>query len=137
MAYGNWGAFVYKNGERQETREDNVPYKEDEIQSGYWQAFLRPDKSIGTHHATLGNGPIRLCGYKCYPVLLWNGKVVDLSQFPRVWEDDEEYEIISEYKGYKFKIERIENWVSLELIEPDGTRWNTKCGYCIGAGHED
>jgi hypothetical protein len=26
MAYGNWGAFVYKNGERQETHEDNLKY---------------------------------------------------------------------------------------------------------------
>lgn len=28
MAYGNWGAFVYRNGERQTDREDQTPYSE-------------------------------------------------------------------------------------------------------------
>ena len=43
MAYGNWGAFVYKNGERQPNWEDNTPYRETDLIAGYWQAFGRKE----------------------------------------------------------------------------------------------
>ena len=92
MAYGNWGAFVYKDGERQPKREDNTPYCEDELEPGYYQAFGGNDengeriitgKKLGVHHATMGHGKFRLCGYKSYPVIFLEGKEIDINQFAK------------------------------------------------------
>lgn len=145
MAYGNWGAFVYKNGERQTNREDNTPFKEDELEHGYWQAFGRKE-GIDPHHASLGSGPFRICGYKSTPVIFWEG--VEVDQRPYEKGDNagtnkfyfyESEGIEGELNGYKFKAtpDSDPESVCIELIEPDGTKWNTKCGYCIGAGHEE
>ena len=81
MAYGNWGAFVYRNDERQESHEDNTPYKETEFTAGYWQAFLIGKDGIRCHHAVCGDMDLRLCGYKCYPVLFNKGEEIPLNQF--------------------------------------------------------
>lgn len=147
MAYGNWGAYVYMNGERQQHREDNTPYKEDEMQAGYWQAFgsgVRDD--LGTHHASLGNGPFRLCGYKSSPYIFWEGQPVDLKPFQKgkdagtdKWWFYESEGIEGEFNGYKFKCDPCEDpeAVDMELTEPDGTKWTGKSGYCMGAGHDD
>lgn len=145
MAYGNWGAFVYKNGERQKSREDNTPFKEDETQAGYWQAFGRADTKLSPHHASLGNGPFRLCGYKSYPEIFWEGQSVDITPYQKgdnpgpdwSWYDSDGIE--GELNGYKFKATPSEDpeAVNLELIEPDGTVWSGKSGYGMGAGYED
>lgn len=141
MAYGNWGAFVYKNGERQPNREDATPYREG-LESGYHQVFSR-DKGYDPHHAVLGNGPFRLCGYKNYPVLFLDGKKEDIV-FYRVdkeididhWEFSESNGIKGEWKGYKF-FAGGDDPLYLEVTEPDGTKWAGECGYMMGAGHED
>jgi hypothetical protein len=141
MAYGNWGAYVYKNGERQPSREDNTPYKEDQNEPGYHQAFGRSETKLGPHHASLGSGPFRLCGYKSYPVIFWEGESIDTTQYQKdpneYWPDCGGLE--GELNGYKFKAtpgddpERVE----LELIEPDGTKWNGTSGYAMGRGWDD
>ena len=140
MAYGNWGAFVYRNGERQPNREDQTPYRETELEAGYIQAFGVGD-GLGPHHAVLGSGRFRLCGYKSSPMAYLDGAKVDLSPFKVL--DEEADEDRPEYHGV------IEGWtfvavpfndpegIKLTLIEPDGTKWTSRCGYCIGAGHED
>lgn len=154
MAYGNWGAYVYKNGERQKNREDNTPYKEDELEAGYWQAFGGNNKDgtrIGTKaelyctHASLGSGPFRLCGYKSYPIIYWEGNSIDYEQYrigntPKEdWNWWESEGIEGELNGYKFKAtpDSDPEAVNLELIEPDGTKWTGKSGYCMGAGYDD
>ncbi|TXH42367.1 MAG: hypothetical protein E6Q97_35855 [Desulfurellales bacterium] len=155
MAYGNWGAYVYKNGERQTNREDNTPYQEDELQAGYWQAFggnnedgTRASTNSKLHctHASLGNGPFRLCGYKSFPMIYWEGKEVDDKPYQKGtgagtddwnWYDSDGIE--GELNGYKFKAYPSDSpeAVNLELTEPDGTKWKGKSGYCMGAGHDD
>lgn len=153
MAYGNWGAYVYKNHERQTNREDNTPYSEDELQAGYYQAFggtnedgtrVTTGKKFHCVHASLGNGPIRLCGYKSYPELFWNGEAVDCEKYAiggktEDWSWYDSKGIEGEIEGYKFKAwpSDYPEAVNLELIEPDGTRWTGKSGYCMGAGHDD
>lgn len=142
MAYGNWGAFVYKNGERQNNREDNTPYLEDELQAGYWQAFGRgEDKKIDVHHASLGNGPFRLCAYKSAPYLFWEGNLISDLPYRKGDPNQDWYEsegIEGELNGYKFKAIRLTDpeAVELFLFEPDGTVWTGKSGYAMGAGWE-
>jgi hypothetical protein len=145
MAYGNWGAFVYKNGKRQKTHEDNTPYMETELESGYWQAFMRAkDNRINCHHAVMGDGEsaIRLCGYKCYPVLFDKGEEIDLKQFysgdlehGKYLPDD--YDLEFKYKDHEITISRSDNFVDLWMKTPDGDVWNSHCGYEYGAGHDD
>lgn len=146
MAYGNWGAFVYKDDVRQKNREDNTPYKEGEIQAGYYQAFQMKDDEIRVVHATLGNGFFRLCGYKYYPIIYWKGEEVDLLPYQLgknagtlEWDWSDSDGISGEIEGYKFKaIPQMDpDSVILELTEPDGTKWKSQCGYEMGSGFED
>ena len=139
MAYGDWGAFVYKNGVRMESHEDNTPYKETELQAGYAQAFLRSE-GMNPHHATLGDMDVRLCGYKNYPRLYLRGEQLDMTPFlipseAPEWEDQDWKGLIG---GYDFTVTQYDdNMVDLYLKQPDGSVWNSTCGYCYGAGHID
>lgn len=146
MAYGNWGAFVYKNGERQRNREDNTPYKEDVLEPGYHQAFGRTESKLDPHHASLGSGPFRLCGYKSHPVIFWDGESIDDSPYQKgenagteewSWYDSDGIE--GELNGYKFKATPFSDHegVSLWCQDPDGTQWASECGYGMGAGYDD
>lgn len=148
MAYGNWGATVYKNGERQENREDNTPYLEDKLEAGYWQAFggrnedgtrCATNSKLGCVHASLGSGEFRLCGYKSYPIIYWQEEKVDFKPFLKgVTEWRSGAEIEGELNGYKFKAKSMSDpeSIHLELIEPDGTIWTGVSGFGIGSGHE-
>lgn len=92
MAYGNWGAWVFRDGEHMPAHEDQTPFREAEYEAGYAQAFgvarlseglaaVRegrpvPDSAkldraaeLGPQHAVLGSADLRLCGYKSYPRL--------------------------------------------------------------------
>jgi hypothetical protein len=144
MAYGNYGAIVKRNGERVESMEDQVPYSEDGP-SGYGAMFLRgdgfgrPAGSLGPHHAVMGSGPVRFCGYKCWPVLLVNGESVDLEErFVQQRDSDgSPIEWAGEIEGFRFyAVHYDNNMLDIELTEPDGTAWCAKCGYGYGAGFE-
>ena len=143
MAYGNWGAFVRKNGERMKEWEDATPYKEKEFESGYYQAFARGlNKELDPHHAVLGDKKMRLCGYKNYPVLFFDGIKIDIEQYVVKDENYDETDYEHDYKGkiedYEFTTTQYnDNMVDLYLKEPDGTVWTATCGYCYGAGHMD
>lgn len=152
MAYGNWGAFVFRNGERMRDHEDATPYKEKEYPSGYHQAFgilgivigpdgaavpvKKPDGELRCQHASLGDGRVRLCGYKCYPLLFLDGCEVDIERF-RVGDDgSEEYSAYAgTVEGHDFRAERRENFVELYMKSPDGAAWTSTCGFEYGAGH--
>src|SRR5690242_317108 len=137
MAYGNWGAFVYKNGERQRTHEDNTPYKETELEAGYWQAF-GPREGLGPHHASLGDGAFRLCGYKCYPHLFFKGESINAFDYrvnPKDGDSDETWSftqsdgIEGEIEGYKFSAFLAgddENEINLKVICPNGDEWTSR-----------
>jgi hypothetical protein len=173
MAYGNWGAWVFRNGVNMPDYEDQTPFKETEYVAGYGQAFglvgvtdtgepitvERPS----VHHAVLGSGPVRFCGYKSYPVLFVatdDGEIrkIDLAPLARPdyegqragWDDHEfdpagpgnhvEWPVQGQIMGYRFRCEQVgdyNNMCDLLLIEPDGTRWTARCGYEYGAGHWD
>lgn len=146
MAYGDYGAFVYKNNVRMRDWEDQTPYKEKEIDNGYWQAFLQArDKTLSPHHAVLGDGPkIRLCGYKYMPSLLDEGEAVLLADYYPKKEDLEkyndtyclpdEYEFSFEYKNYKVNLSKDEDEpLTLGLMTPEGDVWHAICGYGVGA----
>jgi hypothetical protein len=155
MAYGNWGAFVYKNGERQKNREDNTPYYEDELEPGYYQAFggndesgLRQSTKKDFHcvHASLGDGDFRLCGYKSWPEIYYKKNNVDIADYrieketpKEKWDWYDSDGIEGEMGGYKFKAWPSDGpeAVNLELIEPAGTQWTGKSGMYMGAGYED
>lgn len=170
MAYGNWGAFVHRNGERMPKWEDQTPYREGEYEPGYHQAFgianiglaadgsaaitkLDREKELGPHHAVLGEKRVRLCGYKCYARLYVDGVARELGEFA-VAESDSPWtakdgEVHHDYKAhagtlaldgetYMFTAEQFDdNMIDLELVEPDGTKWTSRCGYCYGAGHQE
>lgn len=152
MAYGNWGAFVYKDGVRQSNREDNTPFHEDELEAGYWQAFagnnedgtrVTTGKKIHCHHASLGDGEFRLCGYKSYPRIFLKGEEIEIEKYAiggasEGWNWWDSQGISGEIEGFKFSAHPFSNpeRVELELIQPDGTKWTGKSGYCIGSGHE-
>ena len=150
MAYGNYGAMVFKNKERMRQWEDQTPYKEEEIEAGYQQAFGRQETKLSPHHAVLGEGPVRLCGYKTMPILMKDGKVVDLIPYAKKcgltiskfqddgeeYIDDDYYDLEGEIDGYNFEI-KADDHLHLKLVCPNGDVWIGEVGYCWGSGWED
>lgn len=158
MAYSNWGAFVHKDGVRRTDREDVAVFNDDEKDSPSGaRIFLNilknreryPDGNPPWHessqHAVLGDGPIRLVGYKNYASLYEltdDGEVVDVDLAPfKTGEDDDGYEQPiheGKYKGVPFKaVSSNGNMIDLELTEADGASWEARCGMSYGAGHMD
>ena len=149
MAYGNWGAFVYRNGERVPTHEDAIPYKEEDGASGFPFVLLTRAEGEMPCHATLGQGRMRVCGYKASMLLYFDGQFMDEQQVRKdyctpievdddgyLWEGDgAEYR--GEIEGYRFHARPFGgNMIDLELVEPDGTLWTSRCGYAFGAGFD-
>ncbi len=166
MAYSNWGAFVYKDGVRRPDKEDAGVFDTDEanlpsgmrifanlIKTGY----LVDDPNIKmtkeeheldwarhSHHAVLGDGAVRLCGYKNWAEL-WVVEEGKIKRLPlQEWgEDDEDQEtqfgeVSIEGNIWKWRFNQFdENKINLSLMEPDGSKWTSRCGYCYGAGHMD
>ena len=144
MAYSNWGAFVYCNGERRKDKEDVYAFDVDEMEKQ-----RQNDQHIDTgSHAVLGDKEIRLCAYKTYPRLwrLRDGRVekIDIESFligKELSEDD--VEVFANYEGevdgFKFTANRYEEgrMIDLTLTEPDGTGWKSTCGMSYGAGFMD
>ena len=153
MAYSNWGAFVHRNGERRKDKEDVGVFDTDKstLPSG-WRivANLVKNRDRGndewynhSHHAVLGDGPVRLCGYKMLPELwVWKddkAQRIELKPY-KIENGKESWEGIyeGEIDGYKFKANQFNgNMVELWLQEPDGAQWQSTCGYCYGAGLMD
>lgn len=151
MAYSNWGAFVYRAGKRRRDCED-VPIfgdRSDEASAApgarIWINLMKAKLSGGeqppwghTHHAVLGDGPVRLVGYKSYPAL-WIARGDSIDKIEIEWSWDDKQTRTGEIDGYRWTAEPEEDpeAVSLSLVDPDGTVWTSRCGYCIGAGHED
>ena len=132
MAYGDYGAFVYRDGERAFDREDATPFKEKHIEPGYHQAFMKSE-GANPHHAVLGSKGLRWCGHKTSPVLFVSGMETSIEQY-----EVEEDEWSGEFGGDDFYAFINEHGrLELELTELDGTQWYAECGYMFGAGHID
>jgi hypothetical protein len=152
MAYNNWGAFVYCNGERRKDKEDVGVFDTDEanLPSGarIFANILKnwknqsDDPSTSSRHAVLGDKEIRLCGYKVYPEL-WrfrDGKAeqILLVQFRVSGKSDDEISYEGKIDGFEFSAYQYnDNMLDLCLIEPDGTEWKSTCGMSYGAGYMD
>ncbi len=120
MAYSNWGAIVYRNGERIHSHED--------------MAF-----GVDVYHAVLGDGPVRLCGYKHIPVLYLGDESVPMEEYASGPIDEGEYNppVSGNVDGYEFTATpHSGNMIDLYLREPDGTVWTSTCGFEYGAGWE-
>lgn len=115
MSGFDWSCNIYKNGELQ-------PYED-----------------------RLGTGAVQLAVHKCYPELFVNNVQVDEQEFRRryasktddvgdiIWVDNWETAYHGEINGYRFRAQHFDgNMIDLELIEPDGTTWTARAGYCFG-----
>ena len=138
MAYGNYGGNVFRNGKRMKNHEDQTPYRETELASGYQQAFGRKE-GVNPHHAVLGEKRMRLCAYKAGPVLFLDGVEVEF-ETPLDEDGDPDYyvPVKGDLEGYHFEwfFDDSPERVDLLLIEPDGTLWSGFSGYGMGAGYE-
>lgn len=122
MAYANWGAIVYRNGERVRSHED-----------------LTLGVGGKTYHAVLGDGHVRLCGYKDLPVLYVGEECVPTDEYATGPIAAGEYcaDISGSVDGYEFSATQpSDGMVDLYLREPDGTVWTSTCGFKYGAGWE-
>lgn len=165
MAYNNYGAFVFQDGKRRRDREDVAVFDDEnnELPSGA-RIFANIQKRIAdghgaegggqpwwehTHHAVLGDGDVRLAGYKNYAAELYHrrpdGTVerIGLEQFDPEWDGDDVYQMVAscrgEYAGCVFDIVADIDTVrrlKLRLVEPDGSVWEGECGAQFGAGFE-
>jgi hypothetical protein len=161
MAYSNWGAFVFCNGSRREDKEDVGVFDTEEgnVPSGS-RIWTNLAKNISrypsadqipwhehSHHAVLGDGKVRLCGYKNMPELwILRGDVPERVKLPTDrTSTGNSLDGIPE-KG-TIKVDGLEwqwwflmydgNMIDLKLFEPDGTVWDCTCGFEYGAGWED
>jgi hypothetical protein len=152
VAYSDYGAFVYKNGERRRDKEDVGVFDTDEanLPSGarILANILKRRETGGewpwwkhSQHGVMGDGNIRVACYKQgFPTIYhWKDgeeeptqidpeKILGLDYFdypPTDWE----------YEGYKFHFESGEPYEA-SMMEPDGTRWNCEYDYGFGAGFE-
>lgn len=154
MAYSNWGAFVYKNGERRTDKEDVGVFDTDEgslptemrifVNIYKNQSNKNDDWSNHSHHAVLGDDIVRFCGYKSNPELwaIINEKP-ERVLLPKIdydcddaWElHDQSGELEVDGKVWKWWFNQYnENMINLKLIEPNGDIWLSTCGYQYGAG---
>lgn len=148
MAYSDYGAFVWKNGERRTDKEDAPLFASDEdtfgadigdIPSGarIWVSLLQAKETgrkttwlTAIHHGILGDGPVRVLCHKYGLPEIW--EMADDGPHEVVYHDDSvfsdtfgSYRPVSfEYKGYTFRAEAGDSIYYAIMIEPDGTEWN-------------
>lgn len=153
MAYSDYGAFVYCNGERRRDKEDVALFATDEetfgessenIPSGsrIWASILHsgtsPNCIKSIHHGIMGDGSVRvMCHKQGLPKIYeaTESEIVSIN-FRKGDEDYYDYKPIDfEYKGYKFHFESGSPYYA-EMIEPNGTRWECTYDYGFGAGFE-
>ena len=153
MAYGNWGAFVYKDGVRQTSREDVPVLGDHDVENvpaagRIWVNLFKlraqfPDGEYAdflcSHHAVLGSGALRLVAYKDYPILFRIKSETEVEKIVTctdTWQEDGY--IHGELDGYRYSAEHCDDplCVDLRLEEPDGTVWTGKSGMYMGAGYE-
>ena len=126
MAYSNYGAFVYCNGNRRDDKEDCVLFAE-----------MKANSFADYCHGVMGDGNIRVKCYKQYnPEIFERQEDGTIQQVEYPCEDCFDFDVRFEYKGYKFAFKAGEPCVAT-MIEPDGTSWECTYDYCYGAGWND
>lgn len=152
MAYSDYGAYVWLNGERREDKEDVATFATDEetfgvpsanIPSGarIWVSLLhKKNKDVdwvnSIHHGILGDGNIRVMCHKQGLPSIYEATEKDFNKIEYCDGNTDffDYSPISfEYKGYKFYFTSGNPYYA-EMITPDGDKWECKYDYEYGAG---
>ena len=159
MAYSDYGAFVYKNGERRRDKEDVALFATDEetfgvdsseIGSGgrIWANLLHLQQTgkefswlNHIHHGIMGDGSIRvMCHKQGLPSIyeMTNNDVGEIDYRPSDEDIDYyDYGIIEyDYKGYHFKFISGSPYIAY-MTEPDGTEWECSYDCAYGAGFDE
>ena len=154
MAYSDYGAFVYLNGERRFDKEDVAVFASDEetfgcdsskIPSGarIFQSLIHQRESGANrswvehiHHGVMGDGNIRVVCHKQGLPQIYEAteKGIDEVNFCNENTDYYDYGMICfDYKGYHFIFESGKPYYA-EMTEPNGNKWICKYDYMYGAG---
>lgn len=152
MAYSDYGAFVWLNGNRRTDKEDVATFATDEetfgtdsanVPSGarIWVNLLQQrntNNNISICHGILGDGNVRV---ECYKQGL--PTIVEATEdgFNEVEYCDEDadyydYNIDFEYKDYKFHFESNKPYYA-QMVTPEGDVWECEYDYEYGAGFEE
>ena len=152
MAYSDYSAFVFKNGDRREDKEDVALFETPEETFGspaeevpsaarIFMSLIHAEK-IGKeqtwithiHHGIMGDGNIRVLCHKqhlpeVYELTEDGIKNINIPNAePFNWGTVE-----FEYKGYKFKFVSGKPNIAT-MIEPASTEWRCEYDYYYGAG---
>lgn len=158
MAYNDYGAFVYKNDERRQDKEDVAVFASDEDtfgcdsqdipSGGRIFTFLlnkHPDHDYDwiehPHHGVMGDGDIRVACYKQGLPDIYEATPDEIKKIEYRPEgiDLWEYDVVTfDYKGYHFEFsyEGSSPYVA-HMTEPDGTEWECYYDYEYGTGFEE
>lgn len=127
MAYSNYGAFVYCDGERRRDKED---------------AYLEGHTNLPCH-GILGDGEIVVTLYKTCCPRVWKkeeNKYVEIaSEYEDEYDDGKPVTINwpSEKGIYHVELSEFNEHAAARMITPDGHVWVGECGYAFGAGWDD
>ena len=162
MAYSDYGAFVYCNGERRTDKEDVALFDTDEETFGMDSANIPSGARIfmnllkmqqdgvdfegndswitrHIHHGIMGDSDIRVMCHKQGLPYIYEMTEDGIKKI-KYCDDDTDYfeyeDIVYEYKGYEFLFHSGKPYEA-EMIEPDGTHWVCEYDYLYGAGFED
>ena len=130
MAYSDYGAEVFKNGQRRTDKEDCPVFSLAEVNhlvNGFYNYF----------HGVMGDGNIRVGCYKQglpHIFELQNGEGIEIEYTPPDTDPYEYDDILFKYKGYKFLFNSNKPYVAW-MVEPNGTKW--KCLYDYGVDTSD
>lgn len=158
MAYGDYGAFVYKNDKRRRDKEDVLAFNLtvetfavdiDPAELALWK-FTQPEVynkvfnyCDNMYHGVCGDGPIRVACYKQGLPRIFESTADEVKVIPYYDPDKTDRydfgQLKFEYKGYNFHFEagNLSEPYIAEMYEPDGTHWYCAYDYEYGAGFED
>ena len=127
----SYGAYVYRNEDRCEARENQVPYAEPD--RGDADPRLLSNE-ITDCAASLGTGRVRLCARRGGVLLFVDGRKVDLDPYqqPPLEGHEEDCLAVGTIEGNRFLAIGYFGKMYLQLIEPDGTLWQARTGYLYG-----
>lgn len=148
MAYGDWGAVVMRNGVRLPYRENVLPYVGDDVYGSLsiMKAFSLSD--LNRHmHAVLGDGMVRLCGFKSWPILFVDGAQLTDEQMNEYASRDKSWKIATVLKNALYRgiigdvrfaaaFVRYDDHELVDLcLQENGNIWLARSGYNVGNGH--
>lgn len=154
MAYSDYGAFVFKNGERRTDKEDVAVFNTPEETFGRTASEVPSvarcvlalihaqetgkalDWFTKVHHGVMGEGSIRVVCHKQHiPFIYKLNDDGSIEQIDIPGDNDPfDWGVVKfEYEGYTFQFTSGEPNVA-EMTEPDGTEWRCEYDYQYGAG---